>query len=205
MAEIDPSASDGDRQQIAASRWVEDVLRTAPSDGMTVEWLLAHLLDRSTELLFLILTPIAVVPATSTLAGAVLLIIAVPLAFHGRGLLPGRLSAWQGFPSVGIERGLKGLLPVLKCYEAYALRHPHRPARNHTKLVGVLVTMLSVILLIPLPLSNVVPGLTLGTIAIASLEQDDKLLLLASFLTGFSLLLVLLEVFWAYHLTAALL
>ncbi len=194
-----------DEKPVGASVRIEEMLQAAPAEGLTIDWLLAHLFSRSPEILFLAFTPVAVVPATSTFAGALLLVAAMPLVLHRRGFLVPTFLARRTIPVEKVERSFKGLLVILKFYETYALRRPHLPERHHTKLVGVLVATLSAALLIPLPFSNVLPGLTIGAVALASLEQDERLLLLATLLTGISLLVVLLEAVWLYHLVTVLL
>jgi hypothetical protein len=196
---------DGLQDSLTASQCLEDMLEDAPEDGVAIDWLLAHLFSRSPEILFLAFTPVAIVPATSPLAGALLIFIAIPLVFHRRSIFLPRFLTRHKIPPFEIEPSFKGLLRVLKRYEAYALRHQHLPTRSHTRLVGVLVTALGAMLLIPLPFSNVLPALAIGTVSFASLEQDGRLLILASLLTAISLLLVLMEAFSTYHLAAAFL
>src|SRR5215472_8248327 len=179
----------------AASLRFEAVLEEAPQDGMTIDWLLAHFFDRSPEFLFLVLTPLAVLPATSTLAGALLLVVAGPLVFHQRRVFVPGFLARKKLSRAKVERDFRGLSAVLRYYESYAARRPHPPARHHTRLVGIVVMTLAVALLVPLPLSNIMPALAVGAVALASLEQDGKLLILASLLAIVSLALVFVEVF----------
>ncbi len=150
-------------------------------------------------------TPVAIVPATSPFAGALLLVAAVPLIAHRRGFFVPQFLATRHFPAARLDRAFKGVLPVLKWYEAYALSHPHPPAKHHTRLVGLLVTLLSMVLLLPLPFSNVLPGFAIGAVAVAALEQDGKLLILASLLSAVALLTVFFEAFSVFHLAAAIL
>jgi hypothetical protein len=140
---------DGRQATLRASRRVENMLGDAPKKDATIEWLLAHFLDRSPEMLFLAFTPVAVVPATSTFAGALLFVAAVPLILDRRGFLVPTFLARQTIPVEKIEWSFKRLLAVLKFYETYALRRPQPLARHHTRLVGALVATLSAALLIP--------------------------------------------------------
>lgn len=200
------ASGDGrDSPAVDALRDAGEMLRQAPADGVTAEWLLAHLFTRLPECLFLAFTPLAIVPATSPFAGVLLLIIATPLALHRRDFILPRFLAARKIRPAHIQRTLGALSGALKRYEAFALSHPHPPARHHTRLAGLLVMVLSVALLVPLPFSNILPGLTIGTVAVASLEQDGRLFALASVLTAISLLLVVLEVFSAYFAAATLL
>ena len=188
-----------------ASARLEEVLQQVPPDRVSVDWILSHFFDRSPEFLFLVFTPVAIVPATSTLAGAVMLIAAVPMMFHHRGFALPRTLLARTIPRVKLERAVNSLLALLKRYEAYALAHPHPPARHHTRLAGFLVAALAASLLVPLPFSNILPGLTIGTVSLASLEQDGRLLLLASVLTTISLLAVTAEALSVFHLAAGIL
>jgi hypothetical protein len=195
----------GDEQPGEVSLRLEEILHEAPASGVTIDWLLEHLFIRSPEILFLLFTPVAIVPATSPFAGALFLVAAIPLIAHRRGFLVPQFLAARQIPAARLERAFGGVLPVLKWYEAYAISHPHPPAKHHTRLVGILVTMLSVVLLLPLPFSNVLPGFAIGTVALAALEQNDKLLILASLLSAVALLAVFLEALSAFHLAAAIL
>ena len=185
-----------------ASAALDALLVEAPKDGVTMEWLLAHFLTRSPEFLFLAATPVAIVPATSPFAGALLLVAALPLVFHRRAFaLPGFLAARRISPA-RLAGAVRTMQAILKRYEKFALAHPHPPARHRTRLAGLLVSALAAALLVPLPFSNVLPGFTIGTVALASLEEDGRLLLLALFLTAISLFTVSLEAFSAFHLAA---
>ena len=187
-----------------ASAALEAVLVEAPRDGVTMDWLLSHLLARSPEFLFLAVTPVAVLPATSPFAGGLLLVAALPLVFHRRAFfLPGFLAA-RKIPPARFEAAIRTMQKILKRYERFALAHPHAPARHRTRLAGILVSALAASLLVPLPFSNVLPGFTIGTVALPSLEEDGRLLFLAACLTVLSLLAVSLEAFSAFHLAARL-
>jgi hypothetical protein len=190
---------------VEASQLVESLLGQVPPDGVTLAWIREHFLIRSPEMLFLAFTPFAVIPATSPVAGILLFCTAVPLIFHRRHIFvplfagKGRLSAAR------FEKASRLLLRILKRYEAYAMRRPHPPSHRHTRWTGLLIAVLGAALLVPLPFSNVLPGFTVGTVALASLEQDTRLLILASLMTGVSLLAVALEALPVYHLAALLL
>ena len=188
-----------------ASVRIDKMLRDASPEGVTVEWLLAHLFIRSPEFLFLTFAPVAIIPATSPIAGALLLIVAVPLVFHRRNIFVPRFLAMRIIRPAQLARAFTLAKGALKRYEVYALAHPHPPTSRHTWLAGALVTVLSATLLVPLPFSNVIPGFAIGTLAIASLEQDGRLFILGALLTATSLLFILLELISAYHLTTALL
>ncbi|MBS0281923.1 MAG: exopolysaccharide biosynthesis protein [Proteobacteria bacterium] len=188
-----------------ASALVESMLRQVPADGVTAAWIEEHFLIRSPEMLFLIFTPFAVIPATSPVAGILLLCTATPLIFRRRAIFVPLLAGKGRLSAARFEKASRLLLRLLKRYEAYAMRRPHPPSHRHTRWTGLLIAVLGAALLVPLPFSNVLPGFTVGTVALASLEQDNRLLILASLLTGVSLLAVALEALPVYHLAALLL
>jgi hypothetical protein len=205
MGRFDQDIKDGCRDLAAVSEGIEDMLHDAPPGRVKADWLVSHLFDRSPEILFLVFTPIAIVPATSTLAGALLLMAAMPMMFRRHAVSLPRNLAFRTVARAKVERAFHGLIAVLRGYEAYALRHPHPPAARHTRWVGFLVALLALTLLVPLPFSNILPGFAIGTVALASLEQDGKLMLMASALATISILAVAMEAFSAFHVAARIL
>lgn len=193
-------SGDGKSQAFAdASARLEEILHDASPDGPTVDWLLTHLFERSPEFLLLLFTPLAVVPGTSPIVGAVLMVVALPLMAHHRSFFVPRFLASRRIATARLARALNRATSLLKRYERFALAHPHPPARSHNRLTGILVLLLSAALLVPLPFSNVMPGLTLGLLGLASLEGDGRLLWCAVALTVASFLIILWEVSSAMH------
>lgn len=196
---------EADNSSANLSTRLGEIVAQAPAGRVTIEWLFAHLINRSPEILLLAFAPVAIVPATSTLAGALLLVVAIPLAVQRPIQSLPTFLGHQSISSRKVTGGFKCLLAGLKFYESRAVRRSGALAWHHTRLIGTLVTTLSVTLLVPLPFSNILPGLAIGILALASLEQDRKLLLVAILLTALSLSVVLLEAAWLYRLVAGLL
>ena len=170
--------------------------------GPTIDLLLRHLFERSPEFILLILSPVAILPATSVFAGAVLAFVAVPMIAHRRHVFIPRFLGSKKIAADRIERTLGKLSPVLRHYGIYARFHPNSPANSHTRWAGALVLVLALALLVPLPLSNILPGAAVGIVGLASLAGSIRYLLLASFLTAVSVLFVFLEALSAFHLAA---
>lgn len=191
---------DKSRSFATASARLEEIFNGASQDGPTLEWLLTHLFERSPEFLLLLFMPLAVTPGTSPVAGMVLMVVALPLMLHRRVFFVPDFLARRRISPMRLERALNGAMWLLKRYERFALAHPHPPARTRNRLAGFLVLVLSLALMVPLPLSNVLPGLTVGLVALASLEGDDQLLWLAAALTAGSFLLILWEASSVLHL-----
>ena len=71
-------------------------------------------------------------------------------------------------------------VPVLRYLEKVVHPRWHTPPEATKRLVGAVVVMLSTTLvLIPIPLSNVVPALVIALISLAYLEEDGILLSVA--------------------------
>ena len=79
----------------------------------------------------------------------------------------------------GLARILGRAVPVLRAVEGFI--HPRWPTPFETtkRGVGLVVLLLGVLLLVPIPLSNVPPALAIALLAVAWLEEDGILLCVA--------------------------
>ena len=80
------------------------------------------------------------------------------------------------------------MIPVLKRLESFIRPRWSIPSAAAKSLVGITVVLLTVrLLVVPIPLSNVVPAILIAVIALAYLEADG-LVLLIGLLAGYALL-----------------
>jgi hypothetical protein len=86
-------------------------------------------------------------------------------------------------------------VPVLAYLET--IIHPRRPIpiEMTKRIVGIVVVVLSILLFVPIPLSNVVPALVIALISLAYLEEDGVLLAIA-LLAAVIVMTVMLAVVW---------
>ena len=163
-----------------SSRVLEEVIRQAPAEYVTIGWLTSTLHRHSFGIIMLSLGLLATTPVGSTVPALIIAIMAVQL-------ITGR--AEPVFPQFIMTRRLptKQLLwlcdraiHVLKYLEKAV--HPRWPMTFEMakRAVGVIVLLLTaVLLLMPVPLSNVAPAAVISLISLAYVEEDGLLLSVA--------------------------
>jgi hypothetical protein len=160
-----------------SSRVLQEVIRQAPAEYVTVGWLTSTLRRQSFGIIMLSLGLLATTPVGSTVPGLILAVIAVQLIV-GRAepvfphfIMPRRLPTKQLLRLGGYA------IHVLKYLEK--LVHPRWPRAFEAakRAVGVMVLLLTLILLLtPVPLSNVAPAMVISLISLAYVEEDGLLL-----------------------------
>jgi hypothetical protein len=162
----------------APSSWVlQEVIRQAPPEYVTVGWLTSTLHRHSLGIIMLSLGLLAMTPVGSTVPGLILAVMAVQLIvgraepvfpqFIMTRRLPTKQLLWLGDRAIHILKYLEKAV------------HPRWPmtfeVAKHA--VGVMVLLLTIVLLLtPVPLSNVVPAMVISLISLAYIEEDGLLL-----------------------------
>jgi hypothetical protein len=164
------------------SRVLQEVISQAPSEYVTVGLLTSTLHRDSFGIVMLCLGLLATTPVGSTVPGLILAVMAVQLIV-GRGkpafphFVMTQLVMTQRLPTKQLLR-LGGLaIHVLKFLEK--LVHPRWPRAFEAakRAVGVTVLLLTLVLLLtPVPLSNVAPAMVISLISLAYIEEDGLLL-----------------------------
>jgi len=157
------------------SRLLQELIHQAPADYVTVGWLISH--RHSFGIAMLCVGLLATTPVGSMLPGVILAVMAVQM-------IAGR--AQPVFPRFIMTRRLptKPLLwlgahggHVLKYLEKVV--HPRWPRTFEVAKRGVgfmILLLTAVLLLTPIPLSNVVPAIVISLISLAYVEQDGLFL-----------------------------
>jgi hypothetical protein len=160
-----------------SSRVLQEIIRQASAEHVTVGWLTSTFPRHSFGVIMLCLGLLAMTPVGSTVPGLILVVMAVQL-------IVGR--AEPVFPHFIMTRrlptkqllGLGGhAIHVLKYLEK--LVHPRWPRAFEAakRAVGVMVLLLTLVLLLtPVPLSNVAPAMVISLISLAYVEEDGLLL-----------------------------
>jgi len=159
------------------SRVLQEVIRQAPSEYVTVGWLTSTLHRDSFGIVLLCLGLLATTPVGSTVPGLILAVIAVQLIVGRAEPVFPRFIMMRRLPTKQLLR-LGGLaMHVLKYLEK--LVHPRWPRvfEAAKRAVGVMVLLLTLVLLLtPVPLSNVAPAMVISLISLAYIEEDGLLL-----------------------------
>src|SRR2546429_1689819 len=192
------------KQRMPSSQVLEEVIRQAPGEYVTVGWLTSTLHRHSFGRIILCLGLLATTPVGSTVPGLILAVMAVQLIV-GRGepvfphfIMTRRLSTKQLLRLGGRA------IQVLKYLEKAV--HPRWPMifEATKRAVGVIVLLLTAVLLLtPVPLGNVAPAMVISLISLAYVEEDG-LLLSVAFLAAIILIGIASAAVWGTIVGAAL-
>ncbi|MGL4961662.1 MAG: exopolysaccharide biosynthesis protein [Inquilinus sp.] len=165
--------------RIPTSALLDGLLRDANAERVALGWLLDGLGNRSFGLVMLLLALLGAMPGASAIVAPLLVILAVQMMLGHAGPVFPRRIAERSVPTQALARILGRAVPVLRAIEGFV--HPRWPTPfGATKRgVGLVVVLLGVLLLAPIPLSNVPPALAIALLAIAWLEEDGILLCIA--------------------------
>jgi hypothetical protein len=187
-----------------SSRVLEDLLRQAPSDHFTLGWLLSILHQRSFGVVMLFLGVLATAPIGSTVPGIMLAAVSVQM-ITGRQqpVFPLFITA-QTLPTQYLFSLGGRAIPILRYLEKAV--HPRWPTAFEAarRFVGVVVLLLTAVLLLtPVPLSNIAPAVLVVLICLAYIEEDG-LLLCAAFFAAVILISIEVAAVWGTIFSASL-
>jgi hypothetical protein len=149
------------------------------ANRVPVVWLLEQLGPRSFGLTFFVMGVVALVPGASTIVGVLLAWPAVQLMLgHEAAELP-RVIGRRTVAVARLARVIALLTPRLARLER--LVRPRWPELFSTtrRTTGVAMLLLGLSMLSPVPFSHVVPALVIMLLALAYLEEDGLVLLIA--------------------------
>ncbi|WP_437362102.1 exopolysaccharide biosynthesis protein [Inquilinus limosus] len=170
--------------RVPTSALLDSLLRDADPKRVTLGWLVDRLGDRSFGLVMLLLALLGAMPGASAVVAPLLAILAVQMMLGHAGPVFPRRVAERSVQTEGLARTFGRAVPVLRTIEGFI--HPRWPTPfEATKRgVGLVVLLLGVLLLAPIPLSNIPPALTIALLAIAYLEEDGIMLCIALAASG---------------------
>ena len=187
-----------------SSQLLENLLDQAPVDSFTFGWLLSALHQRSFGILILLLGLLATAPIGSTAPGLVLAAIALQMIAGRRAPAFPRFITARRLPTRYLFVLGARSIPVLRYLENAI--HPRWPAAFETakRFVGIIVLLLTAILLLfPVPLSNIAPAIVIALIALAYIEEDG-LLICCGFLAALILVAAASAAVWGTVVSAML-
>jgi hypothetical protein len=183
---------------------LEDLLRQAPPDHFTLGWVLSTLHQRSFGVVILFLGALAMAPIGSSVPGIMLVAVAIQMIAGWREPVFPRFITERRLPTQYLFRLGERAIPVLRYLERVV--HPRWPRAFEAarRFVGVVVLLLAAVLLLtPIPLSNIAPAVLVVLISLAYI-QGDGLLLLVAFLAAFILISIASAAVWGAIFSALL-
>ena len=171
-------------QDMAISERLDQLAANAPTDTVTLAWVLHDLNERAFGLFLLFLA----LPCCIPFLYGVPQIVALPMMFVSVQILFGRSSPWLpeklGARTVSKD-SLTGLAeragPWLRRIEA--LSRPRLTALTRApadRMVGLALVLFSASILVPLPGTNTVPGFAVVIVSMGLLQRDGALVILGS-------------------------
>jgi hypothetical protein len=167
---------------IPASVILQELYDNAPAGHITLRWLTDSLHKQSFGFIMLVLATLAVAPGISILGGALLLFPAFQMMAGCSVPAFPRWIADRPLPTRHLGPVVRQVISLLKVLEN--MIHPRWTISPTVtkRIVGTIVMMLCIrLLLAPIPFSNIVPAVLIGSISLAYLEEDGVLLSLSIF------------------------
>ena len=164
-------------ERTPSSRVLADLLGQAPPDHFTLGWLLSTLHQRSFGVVILFLGILATAPIGSSVPGIMLAAVAVQMILGSRDAFFPRFVTERRLPTQYLFRLGGRAIPVLQYLERVV--HPRWPLAFDVgkRFVGVVVLLLTAVLLLtPIPFSNIAPAVLIVVISLAYIEEDGLLL-----------------------------
>jgi hypothetical protein len=180
MLSPEPTKMPPDAAHVPTSEVLQDLLDEAPADHFTLDWLISSLPERSFGIIMLLLAVLAMVPVGSIVPGLLLAILAAQMTAGRHGPVFPRRIAGHPLPTRHLVRMGRQPILVLKYLERIIRPRWPMPRGATKRVVGVVVLLLTAVLLLaPLPLTNVPPAADIALISLAYIEEDGVLLAIA--------------------------
>jgi len=162
---------------VPASVVLQGLHNAAPADQFTLGWLMDRLQKQSFGLIMLLLAIVAIAPGISIVGGLLLLIPAFQMIAGRSAPVFPRWVADRPLPTKHLGPVVQRAISVLKYFEKVVRpRCPTSPELTK-RVVGIFVVLLTArLLLMPIPLSNILPAVLIALISLVYLEEDGVLL-----------------------------
>jgi len=150
--------------------------------------------------LLLILSILALLPVISFLAGLIILFVGIQMLLGFKVPLLPRVIMGQKVNRANLQIYVEKALPWLDKAQQYI--RPRWFLFSHDisqRLIGLLVIFLALVSLLPLPLSNMPPSISLIVLALGILERDGKIICIALFIASLALMLGYLILSFVIH------
>jgi hypothetical protein len=158
---------------------LEGLLEEAPGEQVTLAWIVGRLRERSFGIVMLLIALVGLVPGVASVAGLLLAVPAIQMMLGRPGpVLPGFIAR-RRLSTRRLRRLIARLVPVLRRLERAVRPRWTTPFEATKRVLGGVILLLSATLLAPIPVSQVPPLLAIMLLAVAFLEDDGLLLLVA--------------------------
>jgi hypothetical protein len=169
---------------------VANLLRDAPSEHVTLEWIVDRLGERSFGIVMLLIALIGLVPVVSWFAGLLVAVPAVQMIIAHQGPVLPNIIARRRIPTPRLVRLIERTVPVLRRIERLVRPWWVTPFKPTKPVVGFIILLLCATIFYPIPFIHVIPLLVIMLLAFAFLEEDGVILCIALFAAVISLSII---------------
>lgn len=167
------------KARVPTSVVLEELLKDAPPDHVTIAWLMGSLRERSFGVVMLLMALVALVPGASTFIGVLLSVPGFQMILARQNPVLPRFVACRRLPTRRLARLIGRAVPLLRRIERLIRPRWHTPFEATKRVVGLVVLLLGATMLTPLPFAQVLPALVIVMISFAYLEEDGVFLCIA--------------------------
>jgi hypothetical protein len=172
-----------DHAPTVASEALAALLHKFPEERITVGEILDRLEGQAFGLLLLLLALpncIPNIPGLSTIFGVLMIAPALQLIIgQDHVWLPRRIKQWS-ISRDALRMAINGAIPVLRRIEKFvAPRWTVFVQPPFRQLLGLQTLLMAMVLILPIPLGNWPPGMTVAATALALLQRDGRLAMLS--------------------------
>jgi hypothetical protein len=167
------------KARVPTSVVLEELLKDAPPDHVTIAWLMGSLRERSFGVVMLLMALVGLVPGASTLIGVLLSVPAFQMIMARQNPVLPRFVASRQLPTRRLAQLIGRAVPLLRHIERLIRPRWHTPFEATKRVVGLVVLLLGATLVPPLPFGHVLPALVIMMISFAYLEEDGVFLCIA--------------------------
>jgi hypothetical protein len=180
MRSAEPTTPSDTPMHVPTSLVLQELLEVAPTEHFTLDWLIDSLPERSFGIVMLLLGVVAMVPIGSIVPGLLLAILAAQMTAGRQGPVFPRRLAVHPLPTRYLVRLGRRPILVLKQLERVIRPRWPLPFGATKRVVGIVVFLLTCLILLgPLPLTNIPPAAVIALISLAYIEEDGVLLAIA--------------------------
>lgn len=167
------------KARVPTSVVLEELLKDAPPDHVTIAWLMGSLRERSFGVVMLLMALVALVPGASMFIGVLLSVPGFQMILARQNPVLPRFVACRQLPTRRLARLIGRTVPLLRRIERLIRPRWHTPFEATKRVVGLVVLLLGATMLAPLPFAHVLPALVIMMISFAYLEEDGVFLCIA--------------------------
>jgi len=169
---------------------LEQLLKDAPADRISVGWIADHLKDRSFGFVMLALAIAGLAPGIASASGFLLAVPATQMILGRDALILPRFLAERSASTAGFGKWVRRIIPVFAAIEGIVRPGKTDRIGKFTRLIGAVDLALAIAIIVPVPFAYIPPTLAIILISFAQIESSVFLLAMAFGVAAVAILFV---------------